>query len=240
MTRNPVALAILAMSAVLLAAPALAQSQKDEPRQLPPGTGQLGKEPRSDPKADPKAPKPVLPQARSDGARSLERAPQTAEEKSKALADLYAQLAAADSEETAKKHASAIERLWRVSGSDTVTLLISRATKAISDKRHTLAEKLLDRAVALAPDYPEAFNQRAYMHFTQNNYHAAVGDLRRVLALDPNHYKAMEGLAQIWRETGNKKGAYEVMRQLLDVHPFAPGARKVYEELKREVEGQGI
>ena len=42
------------------------------------------------------------------------------------------------------------------------------------------------------------------------------------------------------RETGNKKGAYRVLQQLLDVHPFSPGAKPAYDELKRDVEGQGI
>ncbi|MDX2158929.1 MAG: tetratricopeptide repeat protein [Hyphomicrobiaceae bacterium] len=181
----------------------------------------------------------MLPPAKSDGARPLDRPPQTAEEKSKALSDLYAQLAAADGEEAAKKIASSIERLWRISGSDTVNLLIGRASKAIGQERMDLATRLLDNAVEMAPDYAEAFNQRAFLHFKQQNYHAAVGDLRRAIALDPNHYKAMEGLAQIWRETGNKRGALGVMRQLLDIHPFAPGAQKAYDDLKREVEGQG-
>lgn len=184
--------------------------------------------------------KPVLPQARSDGARALDKLPQTAEEKSRALNDLYAQLTAADSEEAAKKIAAQIERLWRHSGSDTANLLVSRALKVAAEKRSELALRLLDRAVAISPDYTEAFTQRAFFHFTQHNMRAAVGDLRRVLALDPNHFKAMEGLAQIWRESGNKKAAYEVTKQLLDVHPFAAGAKQSLEELKREVEGQGI
>lgn len=188
----------------------------------------------------PGAARPFVPQARSDGARALEKLPQTADEKRRALSDLYAQLAAAGSEEEAGKLAENIERLWRLSGSDTVNLLISRAAKVTAEKRVDLAEKLLDQAVALAPDYTESFSQRAFFHFSQSNTTAALGDLRRVLALDPNHFKAMEGLVQIWRETGNKKSAYEVLKQLLDVHPFAAGAKQAYDELKREVEGRGI
>ena len=140
----------------------------------------------------------------------------------------------------AAKTAAKIERLWRLSGSDTVNLLISRAAKVAGEKRNDLAEKLLDRAVALAPDYTEGFSQRAFYFYSQNNLTAALGDLRRVLALDPNHFKAMEGLVQIWRDTGNKKAAFEVLKHLLDVHPFAAGAQQAYDELKVEVEGRGI
>ena len=205
-------------------------------------TAPADKEPQKSqpPARPPQPPRGLAPKQRSDGARALDKLPQTAEEKRRQLSNLYAQLATAEDEKAAAKFAAGIERLWRHSGSDTVNLLISRAAKVAAEKKTDLAETLLDRAVKLAPDYTESFSQRAFFHYSQNNISAALGDLRRVLALDPNHFKAMEGLVQIWRDTGNKKGAYEVLRQLLDVHPFAPGAQQAYDELKREVEGRGI
>jgi tetratricopeptide (TPR) repeat protein len=172
--------------------------------------------------------------------KPAEKVPQTADEKARLLGDLYAQLATAQDEAAAKRITDAIERLWLHSGSDTIDLLMERALRAINGKNTVLAQKLLDSAVSLAPDYPEAFNRRAYLNFTQNNYEGAVGDLRRVLALDPNHYKALEGLSQIWRETGNKKGALRIMKQLLDVNPYSSGVKQTYDELRREVDGQGI
>lgn len=215
----------------------------------PPGSTELPDHPdtsrpdtsqRAKPEAPAAKPRPILPQARSDGARPLERVPQTAAEKARALSDLYAQLATAADEKAAQTFAGAIERLWQISGSDTTNLLVGRAAKAIAQDRFELAGKLLDSAVALSPDYAEVFNQRAFLRFKQGDYRSAVGDLRRVLALEPNHYKALEGLAQIWRETGNKKSAYEVMKHLLAVHPFASGAQRVVDELKREVEGADL
>jgi tetratricopeptide (TPR) repeat protein len=185
-------------------------------------------------------PGPVLPKARPDGARALDQLPQTAEEKRRQLSNLYAQLATAEDEKAAAKFAANIEKLWRLSGSDTVNLLIKRAVKVTAEKRNDLAEKLLDRAVTLAPDYTEGFSQRAFFFYSQNNLTAALGDLRRVLALDPNHFKALEGLAQVWRDTGNKKAAFAVLKRLLEVYPYAPGAQQAYDELKVEVEGRGI
>lgn len=172
--------------------------------------------------------------------RALEKPPQTAEEKAKILSDLYAHLATADDEQSAKPIAETIERLWLYSGSDTINLLMERSAAALAAKNTDLALKLLDHVVALAPDYAEGFNRRAYVLFTQNNLESAVGDLRRALALEPNHFKALDGLFQIWREHGNKKGALGVVKQLLDVYPNWPGAKQAVEELTREVEGQGI
>ncbi|MFN3745414.1 MAG: tetratricopeptide repeat protein [Hyphomicrobiaceae bacterium] len=172
--------------------------------------------------------------------RLTDRLPTTADEKSKILSDLYAHLATADSPDAAKKIQATIERLWSFSGSDTVNLLMQRASKALGAKDYDLALKFLDYVVQIAPDYAEGFNRRAYIHFSRNDMASAVGDLRRALALEPNHFRALDGLAQIWRQTGNAKGALSVVKQLLEIHPHWEGAARMAEELAREVEGQGI
>jgi tetratricopeptide (TPR) repeat protein len=74
----------------------------------------------------------------------------------------------------------------------------------------------------------------------QNDIERALGDLRRTLALDPHHFKALDGLAQILREIGQKKAALKAFKELLEVHPYWSGAKQAIEELEREVEGQGI
>lgn len=223
-----------------------APSRPDPSRPGPPGPEGAPQPPgateaRPDPGGDALGAGPAGPDSASPRRRSsLDRLPQTAEEKARALADLYAHLATAEDEAQAKRWADRIERIWMLSGSDTVGLLMERATRAIQAKQPERAMRFLNLVIELAPDFAEGFNRRAYLHFTQGNFQAAVGDLRRVLALDPNHFKALEGLAQIWRETGDKKGALRVMQQLLDVHPHAPNARATHDELKREVDGQGI
>jgi tetratricopeptide (TPR) repeat protein len=166
--------------------------------------------------------------------------PKTPAEREKTLSDLYALLATAEDEEAAKAIADAIERVWLHSGSATIDLLLDRAIKAMSEKKPELALKLLDHIVALAPDFTEAWNRRAYVYFVQSDVERALGDLRRALALDPHHFKALDGLAQILREIGQKKAALKAFKQLLDVHPYWSGARQAVEELEREVDGQGI
>jgi tetratricopeptide (TPR) repeat protein len=117
---------------------------------------------------------------------------------------------------------------------------MGRSAKAINEQKNDPALQLLDAVVELAPDYSEGWNRRAYVYFLQNNYEGAVGDLRRALALDPNHFKALEGLARIMRETGQKKGALQAYKQILKINPFQDGAKDAADELAVEVEGQGI
>jgi tetratricopeptide (TPR) repeat protein len=117
---------------------------------------------------------------------------------------------------------------------------MERSIKAMNEKKVDLALKLLDDVVELAPDFTEGWNRRAYVYFVQNDIERALGDLRRTLALDPHHFKALDGLAQILREIGQKKAALKAFKELLEVHPYWSGAKQAVEELEREVEGQGI
>jgi tetratricopeptide (TPR) repeat protein len=166
--------------------------------------------------------------------------PDRPSERALLLDELYAHLATAGSEEVAQLTSQAIEHVWLTSGSDTVDLLMERALKAINEKKIDVALKLLDGVVDLAPDYPEGWNRRAFVYYTKNDIERSLGDLRRVLSLDPSHFKALEGLAQVLRELDYKKEALQVYRRLLEVNPYMSGAKSAVDELSREVEGQGI
>jgi tetratricopeptide (TPR) repeat protein len=224
--RNDKQLIALAVAAVLATSPLLGPAWgQGAPSDQPPPVEAT---PAPDAKAKPKA-----PQRNSS-------MPRTPAEREKTLSDLYALLATSDDEDAAKAVSDAIERVWLHSGSATVDLLMERSMKAMTDKKNALALKLLDAVVDLAPDFTEAWNRRAYVHFVQKDTERALGDLRRALALDPNHFKALDGLAQILREMGQKKPALKAFRQLLDIHPYWSGAQQAVEELEREVDGQGI
>lgn len=201
----------------------------------------------------PAEPKPGAPEAvapDSDAAESEEppRAPPgekqaeqpVPKDRETMLAELYAHLAKAPDAEQAAPIAKTIEGLWLHSGSATIGVLMRRALEATNDKRNDLALKLLDAVTELAPDYAEGWSRRAYVYYLKNDIEHAVGDLRRALALEPNHYKALEGLARILRESGQKKGALRAYQQLLRINPYLPGAKDAAKELSLEVEGQGI
>jgi tetratricopeptide (TPR) repeat protein len=154
--------------------------------------------------------------------------------------DLYALLATAATEDEAKRVARQLQRVWAETGSDTAAVLLSRAAQAFKAKNNALALELLDAVVELKPDHAEAWNRRAYVHFQMNNYTAAVGDLRRALALDENHFKALDGLATIFQQMGDEAKALSVYEKLQGVHPFWPGLDDAIRTLRDKVEGRGI
>ena len=231
--------ALLFAAASFIAA-AMPSSAQDAPTpQAPGGEGRKPGElpaPHND-----LAPVPAPPGAVFPSAKPQQKADKPVpQDRESLLAELYTHLAKTHDATEAAPIAETIEGLWLQSGSDTIGVLMGRSTKAINEQNNDLALQLLDAVVELAPDYAEGWNRRAYVHFLQNNYEAAVGDLRRALALEPNHFKALEDLARILRDTGQKKSALEAYKQILKINPYQEGAKSAVDELSVEVEGQGI
>lgn len=235
-SRNPVALALAIALALALGAPAGSSVAQEGPSATPlpvPEAEMHAPWERGNPKADRGEAKP------GQGEGSAE-APDTPEIRGEILKDLYDHLAKSKDADTAAAISAQIERLWFVSGSDTTDLLMQRALKAIGEQRYDLALKLLTTVTELQPDYAEAWNRRALVYFRMEDTERALGDLRRTLALEPQHYKALEGVASVLREAGSKKQALEALRKVTEMHPFLPGVKEAVDELTREVEGQGI
>jgi len=231
---------LAAVAAVLMTAAGPIRAQDASPAP-PPADGAEALKPLPAPHNN-LPPVPAPPGAVFPGVDPQKQAEEPARPQSREelLAELLTHLAQAQDSTQAESISEAIQSLWLQSGSDTIGVLMGRSSKAISDQKNELALKLLDAVVELAPDYAEGWNRRAYVFFLDNDYENAVEDLRRALALEPNHFKALEGLARILRDTGQKKASLKAYRELLKINPFQEGAKKAVEELSIEVEGQGI
>ena len=166
--------------------------------------------------------------------------PDTPAQRRRMLDDLYAHLATVGSAEEAAPLVMAIERLWLFTGNDTVDVLMERVLKAVTEQRLELAEQLSDAIVEMAPGYAEGWNRRALVAYLKQDFTGAVSALRRALSLEPSHFKALDGIAQVMRESGERKAALEAYRRLSAIHPHWDGAAEALDELEREVEGQGI
>ena len=213
------------------------ESKQVEPKQgdsKPGDSKQADRKPGPDKKAEAKEPKPIPRSLRAPGGSM---APEGGSQRASLLAELYAYLATATDEDVAKQTAKAIEHVWQSASTDTVNLMVERAARALKEKNSKLALDLMEKAAQLAPDNPEVFARRALVYYNEGNLERALGDLRRALALDPNHYRSLESLGQILKELDNKKAALAVYRQLYQVHPFFPGGKAQIDELAREVEG---
>jgi tetratricopeptide (TPR) repeat protein len=156
------------------------------------------------------------------------------------LAELYARLAKASDLDEAQGIASALERQWLFTRSDTAGLIMSRALEAIQRKELPPALELLDKLVTLEPSWAEAWNKRATARFLADDYTGSMEDIGHVLALDPHHFGALMGMGMILQRSGNDKRALEIFRRVHEIYPALESAQKLIESLAPEVEGRDI
>jgi tetratricopeptide (TPR) repeat protein len=234
---------------LLVAGPSAAIADDELLKTEPPPSEAPAPPPNFAPQPPPPPPRAARPPIATPGASAATKGepgmmglpwPKTPEEATKTINNLYAFLATTDDHRQAGEIGAAIEQLWRLSGGDTVNLLIDRGEMFSSRNESEKALPLLDAAVDLAPDYPEAWSHRAYIEYRLQNYQAALGDLRRALALDPNHFRALDATAKILVLIGEKKAALKAYDRLLKVHPNIEGGETAREKLRKEIEGQGI
>jgi tetratricopeptide (TPR) repeat protein len=153
---------------------------------------------------------------------------------------LFSALKAAPDEESAKAIEHRIWALWMISRSDTANLLMTRVRKAVEDKDLDLALTLLDAIVKIRPDYVEAWNRRATIHYMKKDYGRSIEDIREVLKREPRHFGALSGLGLILKDIGDEAQALEVFRRALAVHPRLERIPEMVEKLTIEVEGRSI
>ena len=161
-------------------------------------------------------------------------------DKPKVLAQLYAQLGKVPDAEAAAPIMEAIQDLWRLSGSDTVNLLLARAERFAKEDDLDLALKIADAAVDMAPDDAEAWHLRGKIQYLKKDYERAIVDFKRALERDPNHYDAIGDLGVAYEAIGAKKDALEAYRKALAVNPYLSETKRAFDELRRDVEGQDI
>ncbi len=188
--------------------------------------------------AQTRAPQPLPPSRQAPPAEPERRIPDTRHQSR--VDQLFERLAASGSEAEAESLAEQIARVWSRSGSDTLDLLMERVQQAVRGEDSVTALDLLDSVLALKPDWAEAYNRRAAVHFQRRDMDGAMRDLRQALALEPRHFQALAGVGMIFQQGGDEKRALAAFRQALKLNPHLKGVRQAAERLAVEHDGQGI
>lgn len=70
-----------------------------------------------------------------------------------------------------------------------------------------------------------------------HDYAKSMADIERTLALEPRHFGALSGMAQIFEAIGRKKLALEAYERVLDIYPMMRSAQKKVMDLSSELAG---
>ncbi|RUV01839.1 hypothetical protein EOB36_12025 [Mesorhizobium sp. M6A.T.Cr.TU.017.01.1.1] len=167
-------------------------------------------------------------------------APPIATTREARLDQLFVDLKRERNEKAAERIAARISNEWVQSGSASIDLMMQWSQKAVEEKKFDVALDFLDQVVTLQPAYAEGWNRRATVHFMMNNFGKSMADIDRTLQLEPRHFGALSGLAQIMAVTGHKESALEAWQRVLSIYPMLRSAQDQVATLSEELAGEGI
>jgi tetratricopeptide (TPR) repeat protein len=166
--------------------------------------------------------------------------PPVAATKEARLNQLFNDLKRERNEKAAERIAGRIWGEWFQSGSASIDLMMQWSQKAIDNQKYDVALDYLDQVVTLQPNYAEVWNRRATVHFMMKNFGKSMSDIDHTLQLEPRHFGALSGLAQIMALTGHKQSALEAWQKVLAIYPIMRSAQDQVATLSEELAGEGI
>ena len=181
--------------------------------------------------------------ARSDDAVAPQAAPDApplATTKQARLDQLFSDLKRERNEKAAERIAGNIWSEWFQSGSASIDLMMQWSQKAIENQKFDVALDFLDQVIALDPNYAEGWNRRATVHYLMGDYAMSMADIDKTLQLEPRHFGALAGMAEILKDTGRKKLALRAYEQVLKLYPMMRPAQSAVESLTQDLAGQDI
>jgi tetratricopeptide (TPR) repeat protein len=145
---------------------------------------------------------------------------QLTEDREEVRRQLFAALKSAPSEDAARRIEDQIWRFWVVGPTREATLLMEDAMARRQSFDYAGALAALDLLVELAPEWSEAWNQRAFVRFLREEYEASLEDIDRTLKLEPKHFGALAGKANILFQLGDKEAGQKVLVEAVEINPW--------------------
>ncbi len=132
--------------------------------------------------------------------------------------------------------ADALWSLWFRADSEENNQELQRLVET-RDRRKRRA--CLDALIERAPDFAEAYNQRAILHFQTEEWQKSIADCERVLKLNPCHFGAAAGLGRCFMELGKHKAALKAFRHAMRINPGLEDVKEAIRALENALGEEG-
>jgi tetratricopeptide (TPR) repeat protein len=128
-------------------------------------------------------------------------------------------LAAALKDDDPQVRKSAADSLWEVWFRGEEADHGDRLQQAVKLPDQAQAVAALDELIREAPEFAEAYNQRAVILFRREEFAKSTADCKAALRLNPTHFGAASGLGQCYLRMNKPRAALRAFRQALAIHP---------------------
>ena len=119
-----------------------------------------------------------------------------------------------------------IWRIWNESGESELDRLMREGEGSMQEGDFKTAEATFSSVIAARPDFAEAWNKRATMHYLAGDYLASLADIEQVLELEPRHFGALSGLGLVNAALSRDEAARDAFERVLSLYPANQAAQQ--------------
>lgn len=127
----------------------------------------------------------------------------------------------------------AVWQVWSRSGDPEADGLLQVGIEQMARQDHPAAVATFTRVIERNPDFAEAWNKRATVHFLMGEHELSLRDCDEVMKRNPAHFGALAGYGQIYLQLDEPERALTYFRRALAVNPNLRSIRQVVPRLEQ-------
>lgn len=134
--------------------------------------------------------------------------------------------------QTAELAERSLWQIWMTAGTTVGNSRLAKAVRCIRDDDPDAAIQILEDLILDEPTFAEAHHQLGIALCLVDRFDEAETEFKRTLELNPHHFSAMSGLANVAAYRGDVKSAIKYYERTLAMNPRAEGARAALSEIE--------
>ena len=113
------------------------------------------------------------------------------------------------------------------------------ATQLMYRGNYQFALHIFNNIIYRDPDWSEAWNKRATLLYLMNDFQRSLKEIDHTLKLEPHHFGALSGRAQIYIKLEKYEKAIDDLKKIKNIHPTSVG-NEIIPELEKFIKGLNI
>jgi len=129
----------------------------------------------------------------------------------------------------------ALWNIWFRCGCNEANDQIARGSQAMNCRNFERAVEHFDQAIAMDPNFAEAYHQRGIALYLQERYEESMKDCKRTTELMPCHFGAWAGLGHCYAHMHMLSEAKQAYEKALALNPHLECISEAIEEIQRSL-----
>ena len=152
-----------------------------------------------------------------------------ADQRDERLIELFDKLFLSTNNMEASKLLFNIWDIWSIADNQETQIIFDEANQFMDVGELDNAIELFTKVVKRSPEFAEGWNKRATVYFLKGELNKSISDIEKTLNLEPRHFGALDGLAEIYLMQDDLVGAAVIYRRILEI---IPSSKKSQDRLK--------